>query len=553
MEKIKFLALGGLDESGRNLSIVEVEDEIYVIEAGIKYPNSEQLGVEVVLPDFTYLKNNKERIKAIIITQGHEDVMGAIPYMMRQIKAPIYTTPLIALMIEDKLRAAKVKGTKIFKIKRDSKFKIGSRSITTFGVTHSIPDSFGIAILTDQGYIVHASEFMIDFNSQDPSFSMDLSRISDIGKKGVFMLIAESSYAKRKGFTSPLHRIDDRLERAFEATEDRVIVSLYDQNIFRLMEIIDTARKFGRKVYFHSDKQRRLLEHLKSLSYYTLPEGIEIEPKSFNNDEENVVVIVAGVGPQVFHTMTRIATGEDNKVMIRDTDSVIIASPEVPGTEAEAGVMVDELFKDGVALTTMSYKEVFAMHASIEDLKMMISLLKPKYYIPVKGEYQDLVANADVASDMGIKPSNIVILDNGQIADFQEGRLKTTSEIIKLEDVLIDGKAHLDTTGLVLRDRQILANDGALIIGMMISQKTKQILGGPDVQSRGLIYLKDADGIVAEIGNILEKTITTMVAEKRYSNIDARNEARDGISKYIFKQTGKRPMVLPVIIEIKAQ
>lgn len=551
MEKIKFLALGGLDESGRNLSIVEVEDEIYVIEAGIKYPTAEQLGVEVVLPDFTYLKNNKEKVKGIIITQGHEDVMGAIPYLMRQIKAPIYTTPLIALMIEDKLRAAKVKGVKIFKIKRDSKFKIGARSVTTFGVTHSIPDSFGIAILTDQGYIVHASEFMIDFNTQDPSYSMDLSRISDIGKKGVFMLIAESSYAKRKGFTSPLHRVDDRLERAFEATDERIIVSIYDQNIFRLMEIIEAARKFGRKVYFHSERQRRLLEHLKNLNYYILPEGIEVDPKKFDNDEENVVVIVAGVGPQVFHTMTQIATGEDNKVLIRETDSVIVASPEVPGTEAEAGVMIDELFKDGVSLTTMSYKEVFAMHASIEDLKMMISLLKPKYYVPVKGEYQDLVANAEVASDMGIKASNIVILDNGQIADFQEGRLKSTSDIIKLEDVLIDGKAHLDTTGLVLRDRQILANDGALIIGMMISQKTKQILGGPDVQSRGLIYLKDADGIVAEIGKILETTINTMVSEKRYSNVDARNEARDTISKYIFKQTGKRPMVLPVIIEIK--
>ena len=551
MEKIKFLALGGLDESGRNLSIVEIDDEIYVIESGIKYPSVEQLGVEVVLPDFTYLKNNRQKVKGIIITHGHEDVMGSIAYLAQAIKAPIYTSPLIALIVEDKLKAARVKGTKIFRVRRDSKFKIGSRSILTFGVTHSIPDSFGIAISTEHGYIVHASEFMIDFNAQDPSFAMDLSRISDIGKRGVFMLIAESSYARRQGFTAPAHRIEDRLDRVFETTDERIIVSLYDQNIFRLIEIVEATRKFGRKIYFHSEKQRRILEHLANLDSYKLPEGIEVKGKAFNNDDENMVVVVGGVGPQVFHTMTRIATGEDTNISIRETDSVIIASPEVPGTEAEAGVMIDELFKDGVNMTVMSYKEVFAMHASIEDLKMMLSLLKPKYYVPVKGEYQDLVANADVAVAMGIKATNIVILDNGQIADFQEGRLKSTSEVIKLEDVLIDGKAHLDTTGLVLRDRQILANDGTVIVGMMLDQKTKQIIGGPDIQSRGLIYLKDAEGIVAEIGKLFETVITTMVSDKRYTNAEARNEARDAISKYLFKQTGKRPMVLPVIIEIK--
>lgn len=550
MEKIKFLELGGLDEEGRNLSVVEIDDDMYIIEVGIKYPQADQLGVEVVLPDFTYIKKNKDKLKAIFITHGHEDVMGALPYLLKEVNAPVYTTPLIALMIEDKLKQARVKNSKIFKIKRDSRFKIGSRQCVSFGVTHSIPDSFGIAIHTKQGYIVHASEFMIDFNIQQAGFTTDVANISEIGKKGVFMLIAESGYAKKEGFTSPHHRISSRLERVFESTDNRIIVTLYDQNVFRLIEVIDMAQRFKRKIYFYDDKVRHILKHLKKLGYFTLPDGIEVSSKEFDNNEENVVVIVSGVGPEVFEKMTNISMGADKKVEVRETDSVIIASPEVPGTEGKAGVMVDELFKDGVSVTNMSYKQVLAMHASIEDLKMMISLLKPKYYVPVKGEYQNLVANADVAIEMGIMPTNIVILDNGQIAEFHDGRLKSTSQILKLEDVLIDGKDHLDSSGLVLRDRQILATDGAIIVGMVINQKNKQILGGPDVQSRGLIYLKEAENIVSEIGNILEKTIQTMVKENKYTNIDARNEARDGISKFIYKQTGKRPMVLPVIIEI---
>ncbi|QIK69996.1 ribonuclease J [Erysipelothrix sp. HDW6C] len=550
MEKIRFLALGGLDEEGKNLSIIEIDDEIYVIEAGIKYPRTEQLGVEIVIPDMSYLKKNKKRVKAVFITQGHDDVMGALPYLIREVNAPIYTTPLIALMIEDMLKENRIKNATIFRIKRDSRFKIDSRQCISFGVTHSIPDSFGIAIDTDQGYIVHASEFMIDFNIQSRGFTTDVANISEIGKKGVFLLTAESVYAKREGFTSPNHRVGRRLERAFEATDNRILVTLYEQNIFRLIEVIEMAQKFGRKVYFYGDTQRRLLTHLDKLNYFRMPKGLEVKHADFKNDAEKIVVIVSDVGPNVFRKMARIAMGEDQIIDIRETDSVIVASPEVPGTEAEAGLMVNELYKDGVAVTSMSYKEVFAMHASIEDLKMMISLLKPKYYVPVKGDYQNLVANASVAIDMGISAANIVILDNGQVAEFQDGRLKSTSEIIKLEDVLIDGKDHLDTSGLVLRDRQILATDGAIIVGVVINNRTKEVLGGPDIQSRGVIYLKDADNIMKEVGTLLENTISKLVKEKKYSNIDARNDARDLISKYIFKQTGKRPMILPVIIEI---
>ncbi|CAM2750715.1 ribonuclease J [Erysipelothrix tonsillarum] len=550
MDKIRFLALGGLDEDGKNMSVIEINDEIYVVDAGLKYPQTDQLGVEIVIPDLSYLKKNKKRVKAIFITHGHDDVMGALPYLVKEVNAPVYATPLIALMIEDLFKENKVKNANIHKIKRNSRFKVGERRFVAFGLTHSIPDTFGIAIDTDQGYIVHSSEFIIDFDVRNQGFMCDVANISELGKKGVFLLTAESVASKRQGFTSPNHRITKRIERVFEETDDRILVTLYEQNIYRLIEVIETAHKFKRKVFFYGEKQRRLMKHLERLNYYHMPKGLEIKPDQFNNEIKDVVVIVSDIGPSVFSKMGRIAMGEDQLVEVNEKDNVIVASPVVPGTEAIAGAMINELYKDGVKVTSLNYKDVMPMHASVEDLKMMIALLKPKYYVPVKGEYQNLVANASVAVDMGISAGNIVVLDNGQVAEFVDGRLKTTSEILKLEDMLIDGKDHLDTSGLVLRDRQTLATDGSIIVGMVINNKTKEILGGPDVQSRGVIYLKDADNIMKEVGVILEQTILKLVEKHKYDNVTARNEARDVIAKYIYKQTGKRPMILPVIIEI---
>ena len=551
MEKIRFMALGGLDEDGRNMSIIEIEDEIYVVDAGIKYPMAGQLGVEVVIPAVDYLLTNKKRVKGIFITHGHDDVMGALPYFIEKLQAPIYTTPLIALVIEDMMKENKIIGTSIFKINRNGSFKIGHRKVISFGQTHSIPDTFGIAIETTAGYIVHAAEFIIDFDIRTKSFMSDVADISGIGQKGVFLLLAESVYAKKEGFTSPQHRISAKVESVFEESEGRILVTLYEQNIYRLMEVLDLAKKYKRKVYFAGERQRVLLDHLETLDYYKMPKGLEIKRAQFKNEMDDVVVIVSDVGPNVFIKMAKIATGEDNLIQLRDSDHVVIASPEVPGTESLSSAMMNELYKDGVKVKTLSYKSVLSMHASQEDLKMLMALLKPKYYIPVKGEFQNLSANAQIALDMGMSASNIVILDNGQVAEFTDGKLKKTSEILKLEEVLIDGKDHLDTSGLVLRDRQILSTDGALIVGIVINNKTKVVLGGPDIQSRGVIYLKDSDNIMKEVGVILENTINKLVEKNQYDNISARNEARDLMSKYIYKQTGKRPMILPVIIEIR--
>lgn len=552
MEKVKLFTLGGNDEDGKNIIVIEINDEIYVVDAGVSYPRGQELlGVEVSIPDFSYLIENRNRIKGIFITHGHDDVMGALSYLLKEVNATVYTTPLTALMVEDSLRKSGLKKFKIKQINRDDKFKIGNRNFITFGLTHSIPDTYGIAIDTKHGYIVHSTEFVIDSDVQNDQFSTDIGEIAGLGKKGVYMLTMESVRAANDGFTSPNHRISEKVESAFENANKRIITTLYDQNIYRLIEVLDLAHRYKRKVYFHNQDVKILLNHLSKLDYYRLPAGFEISDGRFDNNMDDVVIIVSGTGPSVFTTMHKIAMGEDDKVELRSKDTVIIASPIVPGTEIEAGAMENELYKEDIKVLSLNYKQVSSMHASKEDIKLMINLLKPKYYIPVKGEYLDLVTNANIAFDMGLLAKDIIVLDNGQIAAFENGEFKNSKKFIRLEDVLIDGKEHLDTSGLVLRDRKTLATDGVVIAGVVINFFSKKVVGGPDIQSRGVIYLKDAENIMKEVGNILINIIEKSVEDGSYENVSARTEARDLISKYIFKETGKRPMILPVIIEVK--
>lgn len=552
MDKIRIFALGGLDEDGKNCYVIDVNDQWFVIEAGLKYPDGEQLGVEVVIPDFTYLLENKDKVKAIFITHGHDDVMGALPYLLKQHVFDVYTTPLTACVVEDLLNKHKVKKHKIHRIKRDSQFKIGNTTIKTFGLTSSIADNFGLAIDTKHGSIVYTSEFIIDFNNKHEAFDCDISEIAQIGKKKVLALMAESLGANKDGFTAPNHRISDQVEAAFDNAQGRIIVSLYKQNVYRLMEVIELANQFKRKVVFYNPNQRKYISHLEHLGYYKMPVNSEISIDNYDNEVENVVVIVAASGPNVFKMLHKIAINEDDRISLRPTDTVILASPAVPNTEVEAAAMENELYKEGCHVVSFDHKKTLSMHASKEDIKMLVNLLKPQYYIPVKGQYQHLVNNANLVFDHGIKAQNIIVLDNGLVATFEDGQYTRNHTTINLEEILIDGMESLDVGGRVLQDREFLASDGAMIIGLVLDFKTKAIIGGPDVQSRGVIYLKDADHIVKQVGQIMEETIETMVSEGRYDNNNARLEAKDKIAKYVYRTTSKRPMILPVIIEINS-
>ena len=553
MDQVRIFALGGLDEDGKNMLVVEVNEAIFIIEAGLKYPDTGQLGVEFIIPDFSYLIENKERIQGIFITHAHDDVVAALPYLLKQVNAPVYTGALTANIIHEMLKKEGIKNAKIHRLKRCSKQTIGGVKIRTFPMTHAFPDNFGLAISTDQGYIVYTGEFIVDYDMLQKEYLCDLNELSDIGKKGVLCLLCESQGADKSGHTAPKHRITSLIEPIFEASEGtRILISCYSQSLFRIIEIIELAKKFNRKIFFHDKGIRELLKHLETMKYYRVPKEMEINEKNFSDDMEDVVVLISGNGKNLFRTMTNIANHEDAHVSFRTSDTIIVASPIVSGTELDASNMENEIYKEGGKIYTLDSKTVLSMHPSSEDLKMMLYLFQPKYYIPIKGEYRHLYVNANLATKMGYSPDRILILENGQIALFENKILKSVAQRLELEDTMIDGKENWDVTGVVLKDREVLSTDGVMIIGVGVNHKTKEISNGPDVQTRGLIYLKDAEYIIKEVGNIMENCIEKAVKEKRYDNLTVRAEARDKISKYLMKEPGKRPMVLPVIMEINS-
>ncbi|WP_279074388.1 ribonuclease J [Amedibacillus dolichus] len=550
MDQVRIFALGGLDENGKNMTVLEINDVIFVVEAGMKFPESDQLGVEFIIPDFQYLIDNKDRIGGIFITHAHDDVAAALPYLLKQIDAPVYTGNLTANIIHERLKKEGIKRSKIHRLKRVSRQKINGIEVRTFPMTHSFPDNFGIAFGSSQGYIVYTGEYIVDYDMLKDEYLCDLNELSEIGKKGVLCLMSESQAVERDGHSAPNHRITNLIEPVFERSNSRIIVSCYTDSLFRVMEIIDLAKKHQRKIYFHDKDLRDLLKHLEQVKYYQVPKEMELTDKTFHNDMEDVMVVISGSGKNLFRKLSNIANKEDAKISFRTSDNIIIASPVVSGTELDYNNMENNIYREGGKLITLDSKKALSMHPSSEDLKMMMYLFRPKYYIPVKGEYRHLYMNANLAMKVGYGADRILVLDNGQVAVFENKILTLVSERIELEDTLIDGKENWDVTGVVLKDREVLSTDGVMIVGVGVNFKNKEIINGPDVQTRGLIYLKDADYIIKEVGNMMEECIVAAVKEKRYDNLAVRAEARDKITKYLMKETGKRPMVLPVILEI---
>ena len=551
MQKVRLMALGGLDEDGKNMYLVEIDGDIFVVDCGLKYPSeSEQLGIEYIIPDFTYLKENKSRIKGIFISHGHDDVMYGLGHLMAEIDAEVYASALTAKLLYAELDKHHIKNKHINVVKRHDVIKIGNHVIRTFPVMQSIADGIGFAFETEYGSIVYTSEFIFDYDFLNNAFSMDINTISEIGKNKVLCLLSESSGASRSGYTAPKHRITEHIEHFFELNNNRLIITLYRQNLYRILEILELACKYKKKIFFYDNEHIKLLKIVEDLGYYNVPKNLIVSAKEFNNDMKDVICVASGSGNQVFKLMNNIAIGEDSILELREDDVIIIASPVVPGTENDATAMENDLYKAGVKIVKLNAKEILSMHASIEDLKMMLYLTSPKYYLPIKGQYSQLVNNADIAVQMGFRSDKIIILDNGQFALFENGRLTSTSEVIELKDTAIDSTSMKNVSGMVLRDRESLSTDGAIIAGVVLDFNTKKVIGGPDVQSRGVIYLKDADDILNEIGNILISTIEENVANGTYDNMAVRAEVREKVSRFVLRGTGKKPMILPAIVEI---
>ncbi len=549
-ERIRIFALGGLDEDGKNLLCVEVDDAIYIIEAGIKFPdNKESLGIEFIIQDFTYLVENKDRVAAIFVTHGHDDVMGALPYLLKQVPADVYTAPLAVQEVHKILKKEHITGVKVHSVKRNDKKRIAKHKIVFFPITHAYPGTFGLAIHTEQGYIVYSGEFIEDYDDLEEAYRGDFTTLSEIGNEGVLVLLQESKGAERSGHTSPNHRVTPQLSRVLETHENnRVFVSVYTQSVYRIQEILDCCLSNNRKIVLYNQELRDLVERLRDIGF-EVDERYLIDPKDFDNSMKDVVVIISGQGKSLFKTINNIANNEVESIAFDQDDVIVIASPIVPGVENDFKSMENDIYKKEGEIIVLD-KNVLSMHPSKEDLKMMIFLTKPKYYIPVKGEYHLLFMNSQIAVEMGYDPSRIIILDNGQVATFENKKLISCSMELELHETMIDGKENWDMAGVVLKDRETLSTDGVMILAVGINAKTKKIINGPDVQSRGLIYLRDAEYITNDVAKIMEETIEEAVANKTYDNLETRQQIRDKVSKYLFKQTAKRPMILPVILEI---
>lgn len=559
---VKLTPIGGQAENGKSMYCLEIDDQWFIIDAGYRFPEVDKLGVDVIIPNFDYLKENKDKIKAIFITHGHDDVMGALPYLLQEVNVPIYTTDLTADLI-DQLLQRYMRHSHVsykYKIKRvnmNATIKVAGVTVEFFPITHSIPGSVGLAFLTPNGYVVYSSEFIIDFGAPE-RFRCNIQKMMEIGKKGVLALLCESSYSKNDGYTSPKHKLTDKIESIFEDATGRIIISSYAQNAFRTQEIAQLAKKYNRKICFYGRDKYDNTNTIMRIARHTKRPILDIHPSyiadskaiSDKKNMDKLVVLLSGSPRRIYHDILDIIDGGDEKLKLQESDTFIVASPVLPGTEKIANRAINELYKTDTQIHVLKNKELQSMHASEEDIKVLIQILNPKYFIPIKGEYQHFVAVSDVAKKMSIKDDYITIVDNGEIITFNDGKLQDYRDSITIEDVMIDGLGIGDVGVKVIDDRNQLQNDGVVIIGMTIDGKTKEIVANTDVQTRGFIYLKDSENIVRAIIEMAEKELEAYKKDDNGDIRDVRQTIKDKANRYIIKETGKRPVILPVIIEL---
>ena len=559
---VKLTPIGGQAEMGKSMYCLEIENKIFIIDAGFRFPELDKLGIDTIIPSFDYLKENEEKIQAIFVSHGHDDVMGALPYLLQEIHVPIYTTDLTADLIDQLLkryiRHSNVTFTyNIKRVNMNASLKIGGVQVEFFPITHSIPGSVGFAFLTKYGYVVYSSEFIIDFGAPE-RFRCNIQKMMEFGKHGVLALLCESSYAKNDGYTSPKHKLTSKIESVFEDAQGRIIISSYAQNIFRTKEIIQLTEKYNRKIVFYGrdkyDNTNSLLRIAKNKKRPILKineRHIAKKEEIMDSCKENqLVVLLSGSPRRIYHDILDIIGGGDEYLKLKETDTFIVASPVLPGTEKIANRAINELYKTDTQIHVIKSKELSSMHASQEDIKVMMQILQPHYFVPIKGEYQHFIASSDLAQEMSISDDHIAIIDNGETITFKNGVLLDYRDTIDIEDVMIDGLGIGDVGAKVIDDRNQLQKDGVVIIGMTIDSQTKKTVANTDVQTRGFIYLKDSENIIKGIINLTEEGLKDYQLNPRQGVVDVRHSIKEKVNRFIYKETGKKPVILPVIIEL---
>lgn len=548
LSKIKIFSLGGLNENGKNMYVVDVDKDLFVFDAGLKYADDFMLGVDYILPNYDYLKENEKRIKGIFITHGHDKHMGAIPDMLKELKkVKVYATTFTLEILKEALLEEGLSTKQLVEIQPHRKINFGKNSIFPISVTHSVPDAVGYVLNTQDGAIFYTGDFVFD-STMLGHYKMDIGKLAYVGKQGVLCLMSESLYAPKKGFTSPNHRVAGAISELISRNDGRILINVLAAHVHRIQEFFNEVSKTNRNVVILGKRLETMIQNAIEMGYMKFDKKRLLNIRHVN--DEGILVLVSDEREKPFSNIKRIVKGYDKFVHLTKEDTICFASPVYEGMEKSATKIYDSIAKLGASLVILDTKKYLDHHASSEDLMMMVNLLQPKYYFPVIGEYRHQVENAKVALALDMKEENILLKLNGQVAEFVNGTLTQSEEKIKVDDILVDGKTAGDVGELVLKDRELLSDNGIVLVSATIDKKTKKILAGPEILTRGFIYVKENTDIIKESERISKEVMEETLKSNNFNFNKIKSGIRDKLGKYLYKETECKPMILIVVEEV---
>ncbi|MBO6145904.1 MAG: ribonuclease J [Bacilli bacterium] len=548
MNKIKIFAFGGLNENGKNMYAIDVNNDLFIFDAGLKYADDKMLGVDYIIPDFKFLQDNIKRIKGIFLTHAHEKYMGAVCDIVRNIPdINVYATKFTCDYLKKEFEDEGIEFKNLHLITAHKKINFGKNSVFPVSLTHSVPDTVGYVLNTDDGAIVYTGNFVFD-SSMTGAYQTDIGKLAYIGKQGVLCLLSESEYADRVGYTTPNNRIANDVRDVLLHNDGRIIVTLLTNHISRLQELFTEISKTHRKIVVMGKKMQRMVNYVIDEGYVTFDK--EQIGNLTNIEDRDSVILVSNENQKPFVNLERIVNGYDKYVKLLETDTVFYLEPIGVGMEKKAAKLADDISKIGANVVTLSSKDHLLNHASQEDLMLMLNLMQPKYYFPVIGEYRHMLDNANIASSIGIQKENIILKLNGEAAIFENGKLTEEKEIIPINELLIDGNSTKDIGELVLKDRELLSDNGIVIICATLDKKTKAVVAGPEVLTRGFIYVKESTEIIENMKKISLEVINSNISNNYVEFNKIKNGIREELGKYLFNETECKPMIITVITEI---
>ena len=548
MNKIKIFAFGGLNENGKNMYAIDVNNDLFIFDAGLKYADDKMLGVDYIIPDFKFLQDNIKRIKGIFLTHAHEKYMGAVCDIVRNIPdINVYATKFTCDYLKKEFEDEEIEFKNLHLITAHKKINFGKNSVFPVSLTHSVPDTVGYVLNTDDGAIVYTGNFVFD-SSMTGAYQTDIGKLAYIGKQGVLCLLSESEYADRVGYTTPNNRIANDVRDVLLHNDGRIIITLLTNHISRLQELFTEVSKTHRKIVVMGKKMQRMVNYVIDEGYVTFDK--EQIGNLTNIEDRDSVILVSNENQKPFVNLERIVNGYDKYVKLLETDTVFYLEPIGVGMEKKAAKLADDISKIGANVVTLSSKDHLLNHASQEDLMLMLNLMQPKYYFPVIGEYRHMLDNANIASSIGIAKENIILKLNGEAAIFENGKLTDEKEIIPINELLIDGNSTKDIGELVLKDRELLSDNGIVIICATLDKKTKAVVAGPEVLTRGFIYVKESTEIIENMKKISLEVINSNISNNYVEFNKIKNGIREELGKYLFNETECKPMIITVITEI---